>query len=188
MISRAAPSSELCNVYGPTETTVWCTNLFTRHYKCDDEQPTIPIGNPGANQPCYVLDPFMRPCPIGVRGELFIGGTGVTRGYAKRPELTTERFLPDPFSKGQYKRMYRTGDLVRWLPDGNLMYMGRLDHQVKLHGFRIELGEVEAQISRVEGVVEVVVLVKKSPISSQVCIGHIYIFLSKTCIIVSLYI
>ena len=165
MISRAAPSSELCNVYGPTETTVWCTNLFTRHYKCDDEQPTIPIGNPGANQPCYVLDPFMRPCPIGVPGELFIGGAGVARGYAKRPELNAERFLPDPFSKGQYKRMYRTGDLVRWLPDGNLMYMGRLDHQVKLRGFRIELGEVEARICQLEGVLEAVAQVMCHPIS-----------------------
>ena len=165
LLGQAAPSSELCNIYGPTECTVWCTNLFTHRYKCGNEQPTIPIGNPGANQPCYVLDPFMRPCPIGVPGELFIGGAGVARGYAKRPELTSERFLPDPFSKDQYKRMYRTGDLVRWLPDGNLMYMGRLDQQVKLRGFRIELGEVEARICQLEGVLEAGAQVMCHPIS-----------------------
>ena len=170
LLRQVAPATELANIYGPTECTVWCTNLFTSKREFDESEPTIPIGRPAVNQPIYVLDLCMRPCPIGVPGELFIGGAGVARGYAKRPELNAERFLPDPFSKGQYKRMYRTGDLVRWLPDGNLMYMGRLDHQVKLHGFRIELGEVEAQISRVEGVVEVVVLVKRSPISSQVCI------------------
>ena len=169
LLRQVAPAAELANVYGPTESTIGCTNLLTSKREFDESEPTIPIGRPAANQPCYVLDPCMRPCPIGVRGELFIGGTGVTRGYAKRPELTTERFLPDPFSKGQYKRMYRTGDLVRWLPDGNLVYMGRLDHQVKLRGFRIELSEVEAQISRVEGVVEVAVIIKRSPISLQVC-------------------
>ena len=169
LLRQVAPAAELCNIYGPTECTIWCTNLFTSMREFDESEPTIPIGNPAANQPCYVLDPCMRPCPIGVPGELFIGGAGVARGYAKRPELTAERFLPDPFSKGQYKRMYRTGDLVRWLPDGNLVYMGRLDHQVKLRGFRIELSEVEAQISRVEGVVEVAVIIKRSPISLQVC-------------------
>jgi acyl-coenzyme A synthetase/AMP-(fatty) acid ligase len=117
----------------------------------------------------------MRPCPIGVPGELVIGGAGVTRGYAKRQDLTDEKFLPDPFSNTQYKRMYRSGDLVRWMPDGNLQFLGRVDNQVKLRGFRIELGEIEAQIAKMGGVVEVAVLVRVHPRSGK---DHLCAFVS----------
>ncbi len=140
-----------------------CTTLLI-----NKDMITIPIGNPGPNQPCYVLDPHMRPCPIGVPGELAIGGAGVARGYAKRQDLTDEKFLPDTFSSTQYKRIYRSGDLVRWMPDGNLQFLGRVDNQVKLRGFRIELGEVEAHIAKVDGVVEVVVVVKKNTLTHEV--------------------
>ncbi|WP_122658146.1 non-ribosomal peptide synthetase, partial [Burkholderia pseudomallei] len=146
----------LFNTYGPTETTVSVTvhEVRGRH---DDANV---IGRPIANTRVYVLDAWLRPAPIGVAGELYIGGVQVARGYLNRPELTRERFIDDPFVAGG--RLYRTGDLARWRTDGRLEYLGRNDFQVKIRGFRIELGEIEAQLAKVTGVREVVVLARDS--------------------------
>ncbi|NVZ71929.1 non-ribosomal peptide synthetase [Pseudomonas costantinii] len=142
---------ELINNYGPTEATVVATSG-----KVEVGQP-LHIGKPIANATVYLLDEQQRPVPLGVAGELYVGGKGVARGYLNRPELTAERFLQDPFNHG---RMYRTGDLARWLPDGNIEYLGRNDDQVKIRGVRIELGEVETQLNRLPGIQEAVVLVR----------------------------
>ncbi|CAJ3669558.1 syringomycin synthetase [Burkholderia pseudomallei] len=142
------------NVYGPTECTVDATlaRITAEH--------APHIGGPLANVRAYVLNERLSPAPVGVRGELYIGGAGVARGYLNRPELTRERFIDDPFVAGG--RLYRTGDLARWRTDGRLEYLGRNDFQVKIRGFRIELGEIEAQLAKVTGVREVVVLARDS--------------------------
>lgn len=143
----------LYNVYGPTETTVWSTV-----YKVEGEVTgNIPIGVPIANTTVYVLDEYRQPVPVGVPGELYIGGHGVALGYMNRPDLTAERFIENPFRDGLSDRLYRTGDLVRFRHDGNLECLGRLDHQVKIRGFRIELGEIEAILNRHDGVKEGIV-------------------------------
>ncbi|WP_256730974.1 non-ribosomal peptide synthetase, partial [Burkholderia pseudomallei] len=154
--AEAGRRPRLFNTYGPTETTVSVTvhEVRGRH---DDANV---IGRPIANTRVYVLDAWLRPAPIGVAGELYIGGVQVARGYLNRPELTRERFIDDPFVAGG--RLYRTGDLARWRTDGSLEYLGRNDFQVKIRGFRIELGEIEAQLAKVAGVREVVVLARDS--------------------------
>ncbi|MCC5669145.1 amino acid adenylation domain-containing protein [Nostoc sp. CHAB 5784] len=129
----------LWNVYGPTETTIWSAT-----YKVVSEDGQVLIGRPMANTEFYVLDSQLQPVPVGVPGELYIGGAGLARGYLNRPDLTEARFLPNPFNKAKGSdRLYKTGDLVRYLPDGNIEYFSRIDHQVKIRGFRIELGEIE---------------------------------------------
>src|SRR5690606_30467159 len=119
-------------------------------------QRTIPIGKPLSNTTCYVLDRQGRPQPIGVPGELWIGGDGVARGYLNRPELTAERFVENPLVPGE--RLYRSGDLVRWLPGGELEYLGRIDEQVKIRGHRIELGEIESRLLEHPSVEEAVLV------------------------------
>ena len=146
----------LANLYGPTETTTYST--WVRMSREDGFAPHI--GKPVANTRVYLLDRHGIPVPVGVVGELFIGGDGVARGYLHRPELTAERFLADPFPGVPGARMYRTGDLGRWLADGNIEYLGRNDFQVKIRGFRIELGEIEARLGACEGVREAVVVAR----------------------------
>ena len=139
---RTSYRGEIHNMYGPTETCVWSTT--SRVGDADDQ---ITIGKPVANTTVYVVDKSLRPLPVGVPGEILIGGAGVARGYLERPELTLERFVPDPFGAPE-SRLYRTGDLGQWMPDGTLVHLGRLDHQVKIRGHRIEPGEIEAALNR----------------------------------------
>ncbi|KAF8956659.1 hypothetical protein BGZ46_002342, partial [Entomortierella lignicola] len=143
-VKVVAPNSTIVNAYGPTETAIGALA-----WKCstDFDGEVVPIGRPVSNKRVYILDTNRNPVPLGAVGELYIGGVGVARGYLNRLELTTERFLPDPFVEDAGARMYKTGDLVRYLPDGNMVYLGRNDHQVKIRGFRIELGEIEARLN-----------------------------------------
>ncbi|CAM3390081.1 Peptide synthetase XpsB [Xenorhabdus nematophila ATCC 19061] len=161
---QSLPDTQFCrwiNSYGPTETTVTATNLILNGGESCHTTGMIPIGHPNANSKVYILDPSGQPVPIGVSGEIHIGGDGVARGYLNRPELTAERFVRDPFSKLAETRMYKTGDLGRWLPDGNIEYLGRNDFQVKIRGFRIELGEIEAQLAACDGVKDAVVIARE---------------------------
>ena len=150
--------AELHNLYGPTEAAVDVT-----YWQCraDSQHSIVPIGRPVANTQIYILDPNLEPVPIGVAGELHIGGRQLARGYLNRPDLTAEKFIRDPFSDKPGARLYKTGDLARFLPDGSIEYLGRIDHQVKLRGFRIELGEIEAVISEDAGVRQAVVIVRE---------------------------
>jgi len=145
------------NAYGPTETTV-CATVFEHQ----QGYGKLPIGRPIANIRVCVLDHYMQPVPIGVPGEVHIGGDGLARGYLNQPELTAERFIPDPFSDDPETRLYKTGDLVRYLPDGNIEFLGRMDHQVKIRGFRIELREIEAVFVEHPNVKEAAVMVQET--------------------------
>ncbi|WP_244175563.1 non-ribosomal peptide synthetase [Xenorhabdus vietnamensis] len=157
------PPTHLLNMYGPTEATTFAT-VYEIPFMEDENVKggrKIPIGHPISNTRIYILDRQGQPVPLGVTGEIYIAGAGVARGYLNRPELTTERFLTDPFSSESGARMYKTGDLARWLPDGNIEYLDRNDFQVKLRGFRIELGEIEIQLRQCHGVREAVVLARE---------------------------
>lgn len=151
-------SCELHNLYGPTEAAIDAT-----YWSADRERLplVVPIGRPIANLRAYVLSPELEPVPIGVPGELHLGGRGLARGYWNRPELTAEKFIPNPFSRDQEERLYKTGDLVRYQPGGDLEYLGRLDHQVKLRGFRIETGEIESALDGHPAVRESALLVRE---------------------------
>ncbi|MGL4861210.1 MAG: amino acid adenylation domain-containing protein, partial [Enterobacteriaceae bacterium] len=155
LLRTLAQHGRVFNAYGPTENTV-CASLWC--YSQTFAGDVVPIGRPVANTRLYVLDEQGQPVPLGVMGELYIGGVGVARGYLNRPELTAERFLPDPFADTPEARMYRTGDLARYLPDGNLVFMGRTDHQVKIRGYRIECGEIEARLRESPQVRDAVVM------------------------------
>ncbi len=155
------------NMYGPTETTIWSTTQTAMA-----GQGAISIGTPIANTQVYVLDDDLQPVPVGVPGTLYIGGAGVTRGYFERPDLTEERFIPDPFH-ADGGRMYNTGDLVRWRPDGALDFLGRADFQVKLRGYRVELGEIEAVIDEFAGVQQSVVVAREDTPGVVQLVGYL---------------
>jgi len=157
-VAQRLPQATLYNLYGPTETTIHVT-----HWTCRaDGRSQVPIGRPITDTQARVLDADLNPVPAGVPGELYLGGVSLARGYLKRPALTAERFVADPFDP-QGGRLYRTGDLVRWNAQGQLDYLGRIDHQVKVRGFRIELGEVEAQLLARPQVRDAVVLARPGP-------------------------
>ncbi len=166
-IYTATGIEKLYNLYGPTEDTTYSTYTLTR-----PNQP-VTIGRPLPNSQAYVLDKHLNPQPIGVPGELYLAGDGLARGYYGRPDLTGERFVANPFREKDRGRMYRTGDLCRWLPDGNLEYLGRLDHQVKLRGFRIELGEIEAVLAKHAGVRQSVVMAREDEPGVKTLVAYV---------------
>jgi len=163
------PPIELYNEYGPTETTVWATV----HRCSPDEHTVIPIGKPVANTRIYLLDRNGLPAPLGTVGEIYIGGAGVARGYWNRDDLTSERFMEDPFSPLPGARMYRTGDLARYRSSGELEFLGRNDQQVKIRGFRIELGEIEARLLEYDAVREAIALVREDQPGVQRLVAYI---------------
>ena len=162
--------AELCNLYGPTEATVDATFRICRG---EAERGTVPIGRPVDNTQVFILDRELEPVPVGVPGELCIGGLGLTRGYLHRPALTAERFIPNPFSSEPGARLYRTGDLVRYRHDGNIEFLGRLDHQVKIRGFRIELGEIESVLAQHPAVREAVVTAGEDGIKDRRLVAYV---------------
>ncbi|MBW4678524.1 MAG: amino acid adenylation domain-containing protein [Microcoleus vaginatus WJT46-NPBG5] len=168
LAARWIPGRQFFNAYGPTETTVCATVA-----ECFDSEKKPPIGRPIANTQVYLLDAQMQPIPIGVPGELHIGGAGLSRGYLNRPELTAEKFIANPFSQDSNSRLYKTGDLARYLPDGTIEYLGRIDNQVKIRGFRIELGEIEADLSQHPDVEEAVVIAREDEPGEQRLVAYL---------------
>jgi amino acid adenylation domain-containing protein len=151
-------NADLYNIYGPTETSVSVTFWLCQR---ESHKRAVPIGRPISNVQIYLLDRHLQPVPVGIPGELHIGGVAVGRGYFNRPDLTKEKFIPNPFNKEPGVRLYKTGDLVRYLPDGNIEFLGRIDHQVKVRGNRIELGEIESILGQHPNVREVVVTARE---------------------------
>jgi amino acid adenylation domain-containing protein len=168
LVAQWAPGRRFINAYGPTETTVCATMI-----ECSDSTQTPPIGRPLSNAQAYVLDKYLQPVPIGVPGELCVGGVGLARGYLHRPDLTAEKFIAHPFSAEPGARLYRTGDLVRWRSDGTLEYVGRIDQQVKIRGFRIELGEIETLLTQHPAVREVAVIAREDSPGNKRLVAYI---------------
>ncbi len=159
LVERWSERREFFNAYGPTETTIWASIN-----RCRAEEGRPSIGKPIGNTQLFVLDPRLEPVPLGVTGELYIGGVGLARGYLNRPELTATRFVPHPFATTPGARLYRTGDLGRYRSDGSIEFLGRVDHQVKIRGYRVELGEIETALGEHPIVQDVVVLVREERI------------------------
>lgn len=178
-IQQLKPSCRILNHYGPTEATV---GVLT--YKVEPQvmpiagcanvqSATVPIGRPIANTQVYLLDEHLQPVPISVSGELYIGGANLARGYFNRPDLTKERFIPNPFSEAEGSRLYKTGDVARYLPDGNIEFLGRSDRQVKIHGFRIELEEVEAILRQHPAIRQAVATVREDELGKQRLVAYL---------------
>jgi acyl-CoA synthetase (AMP-forming)/AMP-acid ligase II len=163
-------STDLHNLYGPTEAAIDVT-----YWACERDADTsiVPIGRPVANTQIYIVDSAAKPTPVGVAGELWIGGIQVARGYVNRPELTAERFITDPFSSDPDARIYKTGDLVRYRADGTIEFLGRIDHQVKLRGFRIELGEIEATLDALPAIEQSLVLLREETPGDKRLVAYI---------------
>ena len=170
LFKDALPHATLLNLYGNTEDAADVTYADLTHRRASD--PVL-IGKPIANRSAYVLDDHMQPCAIGAIGELYVGGVGLARGYVNRSDLTAEKFVPDPFSRGGGKRLYRTGDLTRWRATGELEFIGRKDHQTKLRGHRIELGEIEARMIQYPGVREAAVVVHEDRRGEKRLLGYV---------------
>ncbi|MGI2902885.1 amino acid adenylation domain-containing protein [Tolypothrix sp. VBCCA 56010] len=167
-------STELWNLYGPTETTIWsAVHQVKTGNNLERRDGIISIGRPIANTKFYILDENLQPIPVGVPGELHIGGLGLALGYLNQPELTAQKFIPNRFNDASTSRLYKTGDLVRYRLDGTIEYLGRIDHQVKIRGFRIELGEIEALLSEHPGVQQAVVLVQDNQVGNKRLIAYI---------------
>jgi NRPS condensation-like uncharacterized protein/acyl carrier protein len=164
----ASSGNEFWNLYGPTETTVWSLTK-----RIEPREKRVTIGRPMVNTQVYVVDRSLNAVPVGIPGELYIGGDGLARGYLDRPDLTAERFVPDPFSVRAGRRLYRTGDLVRYLANGELEYSGRMDQQVKLRGFRIELGEIEAVLLSQSGVREAAVIAREDAPGEKQLVAYV---------------
>jgi hypothetical protein len=169
----APESVRLVNSYGPTETTVVATMCDLRRQDENGARQNVSIGRPILNTTVFVLDELRRPVPIGVPGELYIGGAGVARGYLNRPELTAEKFISDPFSKDETAKLYRTGDVVRYGADGNIEFVGRVDNQIKIRGFRVELGEIEQALRSNPGVTDSVVVLFEDDAGGKRLVAYI---------------
>ncbi len=167
---KKLPDTAFFNEYGPTEATVWST---VWQGKPVEFRTLLPIGKPIANTQIYLLSQHLQPVPVGVTGELCIGGAGLARGYLNRPDLTAEKFIPNPFSTVPGERLYRTGDMARYLPDGQIEFLGRVDLQVKVRGFRVELGEIEAVIDRYPGVQRSVVLAREDTPGEKQLVAYV---------------
>lgn len=165
------PQVRIINEYGPTETVVGCSMYDVPQDWTSAS--SVSIGRPIANTQIYILNRHQLPAPIGTEGEIYIGGAGIARGYLNQPELTAERFLPDPFTADPKARIYKTGDRGRWRPDGSIEYLGRNDHQVKIRGFRIELGEIEAQLTRHAQVKEAAVIARQDRPGETRLVGYV---------------
>ena len=177
VVLRNGAPRRLLNGYGPTETTTFAT--WHQVTDVPEGATSIPIGRPIANTQVYVLNGQLHPTPVGLPGELYIGGPGLARGYLNRPELTAQRFVPSPFGEPG-SRLYKTGDLCRWLPDGCLECMGRLDHQVKLRGFRIELGEIETTLLQQPAVADAVVLMREDTPGDKRLVAYVVLLEGTT--------
>jgi amino acid adenylation domain-containing protein len=169
-------SQSVWNVYGPTETTVW-SSVFEARYASGN---TVPIGKPIANTQMYVLDNNMQPAPVGVTGDLYIGGMGLARGYVNRSDLTAEKFVPDPFAVKEAGRLYVTGDVARWKADGNLEFTGRKDYQLKVRGYRIEPGEIEIALLENEDVEQAVIVARDDGQGGKKLVAYVVPAAEKT--------
>jgi acyl-CoA synthetase (AMP-forming)/AMP-acid ligase II len=169
LVNQLVPRcASLWNMYGPTETTIWSTTC-----RLTTGTGPVSIGRPIDNTQTYIVNAALQPQPIGVAGELLIGGDGVALGYLDRPDLTAEKFISDPFSSQPGARLYRTGDLARWLPDGTLECLGRLDYQVKIRGFRIELGDIETALNACTGIKQSVVVARDDSLGLKRLVAYI---------------
>ncbi|GAC1398976.1 MAG: hypothetical protein NVSMB49_08120 [Ktedonobacteraceae bacterium] len=175
--------AQLYNFYGPTEASIDVTYWHCRH---ESEQRVVPIGRPIANTQIYILDQAMHPVPVGVPGELYVGGVGVARGYFNRPELTAASFIPNPFSQEAGAKLFKTGDLARYRVDGAIEFLGRIDHQVKVRGFRIELGEIEAVIGQHPAVREAVVVAREDTPGNKHLVAYLVLHEEQTASVANL--
>ncbi|HEU5228003.1 MAG TPA: amino acid adenylation domain-containing protein [Ktedonobacteraceae bacterium] len=176
LVALWAAERRMFNAYGPTETTVWATV-----WRCHGHEERPPIGHPITNVQVYVLDQHLRPQPVGIPGELYIGGAGLMRGYLNRPTLSAERFIPHPYSQEPGERLYKTGDIVRYLPSGEIEYIGRNDEQVKLRGYRIELGEIEAILRQHPALQEVLVVVHTAMHAERFLVVYLVLKAGTSC-------